>query len=238
MLAQIKIVLVETSHSGNIGSTARAMKTMGLTRLCLVNPLQPIDEQAISLSANASDILQQAEIQPNLACAVADCQLVVGTSARSRHIQNNLLDPRQNAQLVIQQAMLGHNVAIVFGRERVGLTNAELLQCHYHLAIPANPAYSSLNLAMAVQLISYELRMAWLQHTQSQTKDCPLTNLPTAKQLEHFLQQTEALYQQLGFIQNQGVMQKLRRFYYRSGIEQNELNILQGMLSAVKRHIR
>ncbi|MFZ7217874.1 tRNA (cytosine(32)/uridine(32)-2'-O)-methyltransferase TrmJ [Avibacterium avium] len=237
MLENIRIVLVETSHSGNIGSAARAMKTMGLSQLYLVAPKQGVDEQAIALAAGADDVVKSAVIVPTFDQAVADCEFVIGTSARLRHLQSTLLEPRACAEKAIAFAKQ-HKVAIVFGRERIGLTNEELLKCRYHLTIPANPDYSSLNLAMAVQLICYELRMAWLEENKKDV-DLSLSSIestyPTAQELEYFFAHTERLYQQLGFIQNQGVMQKLRRLYLRAEVEKNELNILRGMLSAVEK---
>ncbi|TDQ59677.1 tRNA (cytidine32/uridine32-2'-O)-methyltransferase [Mesocricetibacter intestinalis] len=246
MLNNIRIVLVETTHSGNIGSAARAMKTMGLSRLYLAAPKCSPDQQALALSAGAEDVVKNARLTENLDQAIADCSLVIGTSARLRHLQNSLIEPRQCAAEALRHAGGGEEVAIIFGRERIGLLNEELMKCRYHLTIPANPDYSSLNLAMAVQLISYELRMAWLQTQQEQDKVMPVSAIgdtgnkpplyPTAQQLEHFFSHTEQCYRQLGFIQNQGVMPKLRRLYQRARLETNELNILQGMLTAVEKY--
>lgn len=242
LLDRIQIVLIETSHSGNIGSAARAMKTMGLKQLRLVKPKQAIDEQAEALSAGAKDVLEQAQLFESFDAAVADCQLVIGTSARLRHLQNTLIEPRACGELAIQRAAQG-KVAIVFGRERVGLTNEELLKCHYHLNIPTNPEYGSLNLAMAVQLVSYEVRMAWLagdsqQEGRKNAKICPLVEYPTAESLEHFFTHTQKLYTELGFIRNEAVMGKLRRLYQRAELEVNELNLLRGMLTAVERDLQ
>ena len=158
MLQNIRIVLVETSHTGNMGSVARAMKTMGLTNLWLVNPLVKPDSQAIALAAGASDVIGNAHIVDTLDEALAGCSLVVGTSARSRTLPWPMLDPRECGLKSVAEAA-NTPVALVFGRERVGLTNEELQKCHYHVAIAANPEYSSLNLAMAVQVIAYEVRM-------------------------------------------------------------------------------
>ncbi|QIW16865.1 tRNA (cytosine(32)/uridine(32)-2'-O)-methyltransferase TrmJ [Pasteurellaceae bacterium RH1A] len=233
LLNQIHIVLVEPSHSGNIGSAARAMKTMGLNNLRLVAPKQGIDEQAQALAAGAKDVLEQAQIFTSFEDALADCQLVIGTSARLRHLQASLIEPRACGELAVQRAGQG-KVAIVFGRERVGLTNEELLKCHYHLNVPTNPEYGSLNLAMAVQLAAYEVRMAWL-NLQEKTETQPLASYPSFDELEHFFQHTERVYRDLGFIRNEGVMAKLRRLYQRAELEQNELNLLRGMLTAVER---
>lgn len=239
ILDQIQIILVETSLPANIGSAARAMKTMGLTNLRLVAPQQPIDEQAQALAAGAKDTLEQAQTFATFDQAIADCQLIIGTSARLRHLQNSLIEPRTCGELAIQRAQQG-KVAIVFGRERVGLTNEELLKCHYHLNFPTNPDYGSLNLAMAVQLASYEVRMAWLnaKHLQKNSENQPLAEAieyPTGEALEHFFNHTERLYKELGFIRNDAVMLKLRRLYQRAELESNELNLLRGMLTAVER---
>ena len=234
MLQNIRIVLVETSHSGNIGSAARAMKTMGLSNLYLVSP-KSVDEQSIALAAGADDVLQNAKIVDTFEQAIEDCSLVIGTSARLRHLQSTLIEPRECAE---KASVHQGQVAIVFGRERVGLTNEELLKCHYHLNIPANPEYSSLNLAMAVQLVSYEMRMAFLAKGKTENTLSIIENIyPTTQEIEYFFMHTERVYKSLGFIQNQGVMQKLRRLYNRSFLEKNELNILHGMLSSVEKHI-
>ena len=234
MLQNIRIVLVETSHSGNIGSAARAMKTMGLSNLYLVSP-KSVDEQSITLAAGADDVVRNAHIVDTFEQAIEDCSLVIGTSARLRHLQSTLIDPRKCAEKA--SAHQGQ-VAIVFGRERVGLTNEELLKCHYHLNIPANPEYSSLNLAMAVQLVSYEMRMAFLTKNKTENALSMIEDIyPTAQEMEYFFAHTEQVYQSLGFIQNQGVIQKLRRLYNRSSLEKNELNILRGMLSAIEKRL-
>ena len=234
MLQNIRIVLVETSHSGNIGSAARAMKTMGLSNLYLVSP-KSVDEQSITLAAGADDVVRNAHIVDTFEQAIEDCSLVIGTSARLRHLQSTLIEPRECAE---KASVHQGQVAIVFGRERVGLTNEELLKCHYHLNIPANPEYSSLNLAMAVQLVSYEMRMAFLTKNKTESTLSTIEDIyPTAQEMEYFFAHTEQVYQSLGFIQNQGVIQKLRRLYNRSSLEKNELNILRGMLSAVEKRL-
>ena len=234
MLQNIRIVLVETSHSGNIGSAARAMKTMGLSNLYLVSP-KSVDEQSITLAAGADDVVRNAHVLDTFEQAIEDCSLVIGTSARLRHLQSTLIEPRECAE---KASVHQGQVAIVFGRERVGLTNEELFKCHYHLNIPANPEYSSLNLAMAVQLVSYEMRMAFLTKNKTESTLSTIEDIyPTAQEMEYFFAHTEQVYQSLGFIQNQGVIQKLRRLYNRSSLEKNELNILRGMLSAVEKRL-
>ena len=239
MLQNIRIVLVETSHTGNIGSVARAMKTMGLTNLYLVNPLVKPDSQAISLAAGASDVIGEAKIVDSLDEAIAGCSLVVGTSARSRSLPWPMLDARECGVKSVEEGQQAP-VALVFGRERVGLTNEELQKCHYHVAIQANPEYSSLNLAMAVQIIAYEVRMAWLQ-SQEQASPAPKyeeSPYPLVDDLERFYQHMEQMMLNSGFIReaNPGqVMSKLRRLYTRARPERDELNILRGMLSSFEK---
>ncbi|MDV2858130.1 MULTISPECIES: tRNA (cytosine(32)/uridine(32)-2'-O)-methyltransferase TrmJ [Oceanimonas] len=234
MLEQVRIVLVNTSHTGNIGSAARAMKTMGLSDLCLVDPVSPPDGQSVALAAGASDILANARIVPTLAEAVADCGLVIGTSARSRTWSWPMLDARQAGEKAMTEAP-NHKVALVFGRERTGLTNEELQQCHYHVSIPANPDYSSLNLAMAVQTLSYEVRMAWLAGSHHEPE---ATDYPLADDLERFYAHLEQTLLETGFIikPHPGqVMTKLRRLFNRARPEDHELNILRGILTSVQR---
>lgn len=235
-LHQIQIILVEPSHSGNVGSAARAMKTMGLTNLRLVSERTDLlNEQAVALAAGATSVLESAERFSGFEQAIADCQLVIGTSARLRHLQNSLLEPRQCGETAVQHASQG-KVALVFGRERVGLTNAELLKCQYHLHIPTNADYGSLNLAMAVQIVCYEVRMAWLA-LQEMPQNPPLADYPNQEALAHFFNHTERLYTALGFIRNDAVMPKLRRLYQRAKLETNELNLLRGMLTAVEKQL-
>lgn len=234
MLEQVRIVLVNTSHTGNIGSAARAMKTMGLGDLCLVDPVTPPDGQAVALAAGASDILANARIVPTLAEAVADCGLVIGTSARSRTWSWPMLDAREAGEKAMAEAPR-HRVALVFGRERTGLSNEELQQCHYHVAIPANPEYSSLNLAMAVQTLSYEVRMAWLARESHPVAE---QEYPLSADLERFYAHLEQTLLDTGFIikPHPGqVMTKLRRLFNRARPESHELNILRGILTSVQR---
>ena len=237
MLKNIRIVLVETSHTGNMGSVARAMKTMGLTNLYLVNPLVKPDSQAISLAAGASDVIGDAKIVDTFDEAISGCGLVVGTSARSRSLPWPMLDPRECGLKSVAEAQQTE-VALVFGRERVGLTNEELQKCHYHVAIAANPEYSSLNLAMAVQIIAYEVRMAWLQAEQEDKPAYTESPYPLVDDLERFYQHMEKMMIDSGFIRESApgqVMSKLRRLYTRARPERDELNILRGMLSSFEK---
>ena len=236
MLQNIRIVLVETSHTGNMGSVARAMKTMGLTNLWLVNPLVKPDSQAIALAAGASDVIGNAQIVDTLDEALAGCSLVVGTSARSRTLPWPMLDPRECGLKSVAEGQHAP-VALVFGRERVGLTNDELQKCHYHVAIAANPEYSSLNLAMAVQVIAYEVRMAWLATQEKEVEPKEETAYPLVDDLERFYGHLEQTLLSTGFIREGHpgqVMNKLRRMFTRARPESQELNILRGILASIE----
>lgn len=235
MLDQIRIVLVNTSHTGNMGSAARAMKTMGLTQLVLVDPQTLPDDSAMALAAGASDVLANARIVSTLDEAIADCGLVIGTSARSRTLSWPMLDPREAGEKAVVEGVK-HPVALVFGRERTGLTNDELQKCHYHVAIAANPEYSSLNLAMAVQTLCYEVRMHWLQDQAPEVES--EADYPSADQLEGFYQHLEQTLLKTGFIADDHpgqVMSKLRRLFNRARPETVELNILRGILTSVQK---
>ncbi|HDZ9534241.1 TPA: tRNA (cytosine(32)/uridine(32)-2'-O)-methyltransferase TrmJ [Vibrio cholerae] len=239
MLERVKVVLVGTTHSGNIGSAARAMKVMGLSQMVLVDPQCQVDAQAIALAAGASEIALNAQIYPTLEAAVADCGLVVGTSARSRTLEWPMLEPRECGEKLISEANQ-HSVAMVFGRERTGLTNDELQLCHYHVCVPANPEYSSLNLAMAVQLLSYEVRMAYLALQQSSQSSTLQEEYPRHQELERFYAHLEQVIIQTEFISAQQpgqVMNKLRRMFTRARPEAQEVNILRGILTSVQKSI-
>ena len=237
MLDNIRVVLVNTSHPGNIGSAARAMKTMGIHDLVLVDPVEPPDGRATAMAAGAVDVLANLRIVGTLAEAVADCGLVIGSSARSRTLDWPMLDPRQAGAKSIAEATQ-HKVALVFGRERTGLTNDELQQCHYHVCIPANPEYSSLNLAMAVQTICYEVRM----HSLAEKPQAIATEAyPQQKDLDRFYVHLEQILLQVNFLRADhpgNVMSKLRRLFNRVRPDSQELNILRGILTAVQKHLR
>ncbi|MGL5291958.1 MAG: tRNA (cytosine(32)/uridine(32)-2'-O)-methyltransferase TrmJ [Vibrionaceae bacterium] len=234
-LAKIKIVLVGTTHSGNIGSAARAMKVMGLSQMVLVAPECKVDGQAIALAAGASEIANNARIVATLEDAVADCSLVVGTSSRSRTLDWPMLDARECGLKVFERVANLQSAALVFGRERNGLNNQELQLCHYHVAIPANPDYCSLNLAMAVQLLCYEIRMAYLTHDHD-ARQQETQVFPQSADLERFYQHLQNTLYNTGFINpaHPGfVMAKLRRLFTKAQLDEPELNILRGVLSSV-----
>ena len=199
MLSHIKIVLVETSHPGNIGAVARAMKNMSMTELCLVAPKIFPCSEATSRAAGADDILARAQIYDTLQTAVADCQLVIGASARSRTISWPEISPRQCAELTTTKES-DQKVAIIFGRENSGLKNHELDLCHFLLRIPCNTEYSSLNIAAAVQVVCYELFVA--THTQIPVSigDVDKNIKATAQQMESFYTHLAEALTDIGFM--------------------------------------
>lgn len=233
MLDQIRIVLVNTSHPGNIGSAARAMKTMGLSQLYLVAPHQFPHRTADEMSSGAHDVLKNAIVVNTLEEAVADCTLVVGASARVRTIPWPFLAPRAMAEKVRQEPA-GSRTAIVFGNEQSGLTNDELQRCQLHVTIPANPEYSSLNLAAAVQVLSYELRVASLESKDEAPEwDYRLAN---ADEMERLFKHMEEVLVQIDFLKINAprkLMTRLRRFFFRARPDVMEMNIFRGMLTAV-----
>lgn len=234
--ANVRVVLVNTSHPGNIGAAARAMKNMGLYSLYLVDPKEFPAPRALWRAAGAADVVQRARVVGTLAEAVADCGLVVGTSARERRIPWPLLDPRECGQRVWQESA-HHEVALVFGREDRGLTNDELAQCGYHVHIPANPEYSSLNLAAAVQVLAYELRMAALADAGSPASlDWDLPPAPAAD-IELYFRHLEEVLVGIGFhdpANPRQTMVRLRRLLARIRPDRMELSILRGVLTGVQ----
>ncbi|RDE24489.1 tRNA (cytosine(32)/uridine(32)-2'-O)-methyltransferase TrmJ [Motiliproteus coralliicola] len=233
MLSNIRIVMINTFHPGNIGAAARAMKNMGLSELVLVEPRLFPDPEASSRAASATDLLDNARIVSSLSEAIADCPLVIGASARSRSFPWPMLDAEQCATKAVAESAQGP-VAIVFGRERMGLHNDELMQCHFHVAIPSNPDSPVLNVSSAIQVICYEI---W--KTQLSNENEPETlEYPTQQQMENFYQHLEQTLEQVGFLipQHPGkTMTKLRRLFNRTRPETMELNMLRGILSAIGR---
>lgn len=188
---------------------------MGLSQLVLVDPQCEVDEQTLALAAGAADIAQNAQVVSTLEEAIEDCGLVVGSSARSRTLEWPMLEPRECGEKFAVEGQK-HPVALVFGRERTGLTNEELQKCHYHVCIPANPEYSSLNLAMAVQTLSYEVRVAHLNLEQKQFSPVEVEEYPRHKELEMFFDHLEKVIVETQFINKEQpgqVMNKLRRLF-------------------------
>ena len=239
-LDNIRVVLVHTSHPGNIGGVARAMKNMGIGKLHLVAPRQYPDEQANWRAASAGDVLERAVVTETLVEAIADCQFVVGTSARGRRIPWPLLDPRQCAPRMDTASHHGE-VAVVFGREDRGLTNDELQLCNLHLNIPTSDAYSSLNLAMAVQIVCYELRLLMVSPTLPSTENEQWdTAFSSSENMERFYIHLEQTLVDLEFLDRAAprqLMSRLRRLYSRVRLDDMELNILRGILTETRKWI-
>lgn len=238
MLDNVRIVLVNTSDQRNIGSAARAMKTMGISDLVLVEPEEQPEGKAHALAAGATDVLANARQVSTLEEAIADCQLVLATSARSRTLDWPMVTPREAGAKVVSEGRAA-KVALVFGREASGLTNDELQLSHFHTHIPANPEYSSLNLAMAVQTLCYEVRMAFLEQNHApQAADEEAQDQPLSGDLEGFYDHLERALTVSGFIirKHPGqIMNKLRRLFTRARPDRNELNILRGVLASFER---
>jgi len=235
------VVLVATQHPGNIGSAARAMKTMGLEHLALVAPEHFPDPQAYALSAGAADLIDRAEIFPTLAAAVADCRTVIATTARQRTVPMPGLSPREGALRAREAAALGP-VALVFGRERTGLDNEELQLCHAAIHIPANPEYSSLNLAAAVQIVAYEWRLAGLEASPPGPVEAADAEPPaTHAELESYFAHLFELLDEVDFHKGKDpamVSQRLRRLFLRAQPDARELRILRGIFSDTQRLLR
>lgn len=239
-LSNIRIVLVNTTHPGNIGAVARAMKNMGLEHLWLVAPAQFPDREASDRAANARDLLNRAVVVESFDEAIAGCAMVVGSSARERRISWPLADARGGCEEAIRVASR-QPVAIVFGREDRGLTNEELQKCQLHITIPANPDYSALNLSMAVQVIAYELRQAALGGSAIDAMvdwDMPLAD---AADIERLFQHLEQALAEMGFLKAQApkqLMTRLRRLFQRTRLDQMEVNILRGILTSAQQWVR
>lgn len=235
--SRIRIVLVGTQHPGNIGSAARALKTMGLRRLVLVAPQRYPHAEAEAMAAGADDVLAQAQIFATLAEAVADCRLVLGCTARDRRVALEQLLPRAAAQRACEAAA-GAEVAIVFGRERTGLSNEELQLCHAAVHIPADPTYSSLNLAAAVQVLAYELRLAVLEGQAAGADIAEARAVASHAELEGLFAQLAQTLDDIDFHKGrapESAMRKLRRLYLRADLDAREVRLLRGILADAQR---
>jgi tRNA (cytidine32/uridine32-2'-O)-methyltransferase len=235
MKLPVRIVLVGTTHPGNIGAAARAMRTMGLDRLCLVAPREFPSAEATARAAGADDVLEHAEVCATLGEALRGCRFVMGSSARLRALPWATLSPREAAPRLVAESRDGE-VAVVFGRESSGLSNDELASCHALLHVPTDPEFSSLNLAMAVQVVSYELRLAALEFA-AQAAPERRDPLATVEDLENFYEHLERTLVDAGFLNPANprhLMLRLRRLFSRALPEEKEVRILRGILSALE----
>ncbi|HCV13839.1 MAG TPA: tRNA (cytosine(32)/uridine(32)-2'-O)-methyltransferase TrmJ [Candidatus Accumulibacter sp.] len=238
-LDRVRVVLSHTSHPGNIGAAARAMKTMGLSQLLLVNPKRFPDDEAVARSAGADDVLARARMCRTLDEALADTVFTCAVTARQRNLGPPPLPARAAATEILARAGDGE-VALLFGNESAGLTNAEVQCCQRTAFIPANPDYGSLNLASAVQVLAYELRLAAFD---SQPPLCSRTvafaSPPAHHQdVERFYEHLERVMVNSGFLDPQRprrLLPKLRRLFGRAELERDEINILRGLLDAIER---
>ncbi|MEE9310648.1 MAG: RNA methyltransferase [Cocleimonas sp.] len=251
MLSNIRVVLVRTFHSGNIGSASRAMKTMGLTDLCLVSPkgfeIREGKQEALKMAMSADDVVENAQIVDSLYEAVKDCTVVIASTARTRGYDLPEVNPEECAAKLNQGAKNG-KVALVFGPERMGLSNEDLQLAKYRVTIPTNPDYSSLNIAAAVQTLSYEIFKGSGQDSvnkekkqaEPQVEQGEARALPTAESLERLYAHMESTFSDTGFIikNHPGeIMQKLRNVFTRAELDESEVSILRGVLSSVDRSI-
>ena len=241
-LGNIRIILVEPSHPGNIGGVARAMKNMGILHLVLVSPRRYPSDEAQARASGASDVLASAEVVDSLEEALEGCTYVCGTTTRDRSIDWPTMDPRHFAERAITQFGTS-KIAVIFGRESGGLTNAELDRCHVRVAIPANTDYPSLNLVSAVQVICYELLYSALnlQHPE-ETPAQPLEDQPVnAEDMERFYEHLEQVLVEIDFLNPahpKKLMRRLKRLFNRASPLANEMNILRGILTAVQSTIQ
>lgn len=236
-LDNVRIVLIGTSHPGNIGMAARAMKTMALHRLHLVEPRQFPDPQAQANATHAADVLDAAQVHAELDEALEGAALVAGLTARQRRLGSTAIDLRGFAQVVAQESVQ-RPVALLFGREHSGLSNEELDRCQYTVHIPTNPEYGVLNLAAAVQVVCYELFMAAGQAgaTREPGGDAPAS----FEHLEGLYGHLERVLDEVGFLRKQNpelLMRRLRRLFARAQLEDTEVDVLRGMLTAIERRL-
>ncbi|MFK8067444.1 MAG: RNA methyltransferase [Gammaproteobacteria bacterium] len=240
--SNIRIVLVGTSHPGNIGATARAMKTMGLSRLYLVTPKKFPDHEATARASGADDILASAQVFSSLPEALTGCGMVVATTARMRSMQWPIMEPKGMAKKVIGLAT-DNECALVFGHERSGLSNEELAHCHAAVMIPTEKEFSSLNLAAAVQILVYEIRQAILDLDVNQDKSNVIDQeaLATSEQMENFYEHLEKTMIDIDFFDPKNpkhLMHRFRRLFNRCSMEQSEVQIMRGLLTASQKMVQ
>jgi len=237
----IKVVLVGTTHPGNIGAAARAIKTMGLRHLDLVSPKEFPSDEAIYRSKAAKDILEKASTYETLLESVKECEVVIGTSARNRKVPWPVLNPKDASKEINLAVKNNSKVAIVFGREDRGLTNEELGLCNLHVHIPTTEEYSSLNLAQAVQIMTYEIRMSFIEIENLENNQEWDVDLASAEQTERLIEHMDELMKELEFYDTENprkLLMRVRRFFKRSGIDVMEANIFRGLFSTIQKKLK
>ncbi len=241
-LQNIRFVLINTSHAGNVGAAARAMKVMGLEQLHLIGPTDYPSAEATARASGADDVLFNAAVHEKLDDAIKPCTLVFGTSARNRGMDIPVIDLAEAVEIMLDAAVK-QKVALLFGKERYGMTNEEMQRCHYLVRFPANPVYSSLNLAAAVQVAAYEIRKQCLNMSEAKTEINKTDEVPfaDAKKMAGFYEHLFTVMQDVDFIQKQNrvsLEEKLRMMFNRLRIEKHEMDILRGFLSAINKKIK
>ena len=240
---RVRFVLVRTSHPGNIGAAARAIRTMGFTRLVLVSPHKYPHADVTAMAAGADEVLERVQVVPDLLSAIGDCRLVLGATARARGVRLPESSPRQAAATALLAATEGE-VAVVFGNERTGLENEELNLCHGAIHIASDPDFSSLNLAQAVQVVAYELRMAVLGETAPVIAPMPSAGdeaPASAEAMEGFFLHLGQTLDDIEFHKGRSpvtIMQRLRRLFLRAAPDERELRVLRGILADAQRMAR
>ncbi len=238
LAARIRYVLVRTSHPGNIGSAARAIRTMGFQRLELVTPARFPDREASALAAGADDVLADAGVHAGLVDGLVGCNLALGLSARRRGVTLPELSPREAAVQALAAAARGEQVALVFGNERSGLENEELARCHAMVRIPSVDDFSSLNLSQAVQVMAYELRMAMLDELPAPLPSVPAELPAEAEQMEKFYEHLAQTLDDIEFHKGRTpttIMLRLRKLFQRAQMDERELRVLHGILADAQR---
>lgn len=236
MTSNIRVVLINTTHPGNIGAAARAMKNMCLSDLVLVNPAQFPSDEATARASGADDLLVSASVVDTLDEAIAGCHWVVGTTARPRTIGWPTLTPRDCAAQLVEKAATG-KVVMVFGRERMGLTNEEVDRCQALVTIPGNPDYMSLNVASAVQILAYEVHLASQRAGAVPTDIRGPVAASSSEEMERYYAHLEQVLVEVGFLDPENprkLMRRLRRLFGRASPDRVELNILRGILTAIQ----
>lgn len=241
-LNKIRIVMVRTSHSGNIGAAARAMRVMGLYQLYLVDPKNFPSKEATALASGANDVLENAIVVPTLEEALKDCHLAFATTARPRYVGDPLLTVEEaaNSSISLIAESPQTSIAFVFGTERTGLTNEELDLCQHTMTIPTENNYNSLNVAAAIQLVSYEIRQAFLNQTPNFEKEEIKGALATNEDREGFYKQLESILIQTEFLsadEPKNIMKKIRLLFNRRDLTETEIHLLRGILTSISRKL-
>ena len=233
MKSKIKFILFEPSHPGNIGAAARAIKTMGFEKLCLIDPIEHPHPEARARSSGALDVLLNAEVFDNLRDAIKDCGLIIGTTSRTRRISVPITNIRETAPKIVAEAK-ERRVAVIFGPEKSGLINAQVDYCNQLVNIPSIGAYKSLNLAMAVQIVAYELRLA----SEALPAEIRGRNLASNEEIELFFNHLNQVLLETGFLDPKNpkqLMRRLRTLFNRAQMDENEINIMRGILASYKK---